>query len=205
MEEEMKRSSLHARISAVFAGLVAASAWAHTPPPPPSSVISACYNTHSGELRIVDEASDCHRGERFLTWNRDGGTGPAGPQGPAGAQGPQGPAGAQGPQGPAGAQGPAGPQGPAGTGVGGGIDKSRMYQRIATADVAFGPSVVIEAFCDDANDILISGGHSVSHLDIRIFDSFPRPFTPIPGWLVSATSVGMPGTATAVAICLSVD
>jgi hypothetical protein len=200
----MNRSSLDARAFGMLLGLIATSAWAHSPSPPPvPSVISACYNTHSGELRIVDGASDCRRGERLLTWNRDGGTGPAGPQGPQGPAGPQGPQGPAGPQGPQGIQGP---QGPAGTGAGSGLDRSRVYQRFAQVDVSFGPSVIAEAYCDDNNDVLLTGGSSVSHLDIRVFGSYPQPLAqPFAGWLVSATSVGAPGTVTAVAVCLSVD
>lgn len=76
-------------------------------------VIVACQKS-SGFLRAVRDASDCRRGERVLTWNKQG---PAGARGPAGPQGPQGAQGAQGAQGQAGAQGmpgPAGSVGPAG-------------------------------------------------------------------------------------------
>lgn len=94
--------------------------------------------------------------------------GPTGATGPAGLQGPigtQGPAGATGPQGPAGATGAAGPQGPAGP-QGGGLytGKDDLYVRTAsqTSDLLNknlrdGP-VSVEALCDDADDIAVTGG-----------------------------------------------
>ena len=115
-------------------------------------VIVGCQKPGTGFLRVVQEASDCRRKERVVTWNERGPAGPQGPAGPAGAQGavgppgpkgdtgsagatgpagpigpigPAGPAGAAGPPGPAGpagAQGPAGPQGPAGAASVGALD-----------------------------------------------------------------------------------
>jgi len=88
-----------------------------------STVIHACYNKTTGELRVVQQNTPCHTNEGAVSWNNEGPAGPAGPAGPmgpegaTGPQGPQGPAGAagaQGPQGPAGAAGAQGPQGPAG-------------------------------------------------------------------------------------------
>ena len=88
---------------------------------PQVGAIKACVKKHTGKLRIVREASDCHpRRERLLTWNTGDGPGPQGPPGepgpagPAGAQGPAGPAGPAGGAGPAGETGPAGEAGPAG-------------------------------------------------------------------------------------------
>ena len=93
--------------------------------------ITACQKNF---LRVVSDASKCRKGERVVTWSKQGQVGPAGPAGPmgeagpAGARGPAGaagPAGAVGPAGPAGAVGPAGPAGavgPAGaTGLAGAV------------------------------------------------------------------------------------
>ncbi len=98
--------------------------------PGADGVISGCYNTKNGKLRVIDQKTDsCNNEETAISWNESGPAGPAGPQGPAGGVGPQGPqgvkgdpgtqgdvgpagpAGAQGPQGDAGAPGPAGPSG----------------------------------------------------------------------------------------------
>jgi len=51
-------------------------------------VIHGCYLKSNGALRVT--SSTCARGEKALTWNRQG---PSGPKGDTGAQGPQGPAG----------------------------------------------------------------------------------------------------------------
>jgi hypothetical protein len=79
--------------------------------------IHACVSRSKGTVRVVDEHSDCARGEYALAWNiegEQGPPGPAGPQGDTGSQGPQGDVGPQGPQGETGPQGDAGPQGPQG-------------------------------------------------------------------------------------------
>ena len=85
-----------------------------------------------GNLRVVDDPTQCTRFETAVMWNvvgpqgPQGEPGPAGPQGepgpqgptgaagPIGSQGPQGEVGPQGATGPAGPQGEPGPQGPAG-------------------------------------------------------------------------------------------
>ena len=93
-----------------------------------------------------------------------GPTGPTGPQGaagPAGSQGSSGPAGPAGQQGPVGSQGPAGPAGPQGaqgpqgpTGADGvPQSKADLYERTSSSPVG-----TVQACCDDANDILWSGG-----------------------------------------------
>jgi hypothetical protein len=88
----------------VAAGLAITSvAWAAIPGP--GGVITSCYKSVNGQLRVVDSSGHCRPSETALTWNK---TGPAGPQGQTG------PAGPQGPQGPTGPAGPTGPQGPSG-------------------------------------------------------------------------------------------
>ena len=70
--------------------------------------ITACQKNF---LRVVSDATKCRKGERVVTWSKQGQVGPAGPAGPMGEAGP---AGARGPAGPAGSAGPVGPAGPAG-------------------------------------------------------------------------------------------
>jgi hypothetical protein len=67
--------------------------------------IHACVKKRSHTLYT----GRCKTGDKRLSWNQ---TGPSGPRGATGAQGPKGATGAQGPKGATGAQGPAGPQGP---------------------------------------------------------------------------------------------
>ena len=82
---------------------------------PSGGVISTCYNTKKGTLRVIDAQSDsCDKDETALSWNQAGQPGPSGPPGPAGATGPAGPQGVAGPKGDVGAQGPAGPAGATG-------------------------------------------------------------------------------------------
>jgi Collagen triple helix repeat (20 copies) len=78
-------------------------------------VITGCYKSQNGQLRLIDPASDsCHPSETPISWSQTGPQGPQGPAGPPGPVGPVGPAGPPGATGPAGPAGPAGPQGPAG-------------------------------------------------------------------------------------------
>jgi Collagen triple helix repeat (20 copies) len=81
-------------------------------------VISGCFKSQNGQLRLIDPATDtCLPSETAISWGQTGPQGPAGPpgpQGPTGPQGPAGPQGATGPQGPAGPQGATGPTGPQG-------------------------------------------------------------------------------------------
>ena len=78
------------------------------------SVIRACVDRTTGEMRVPRTTRPCFARERTLTWSIAGPAGPAGPEGPVGAQGPAGADGAtgsRGPSGPAGATGPAGDHG----------------------------------------------------------------------------------------------
>lgn len=84
-------------------------------------VITGCYKSQNGQLRLIDPATDsCHPIETAISWSQTGPQGPKGdkgdpgPQGPVGPQGPAGPQGIPGPQGATGPQGSAGPQGPPG-------------------------------------------------------------------------------------------
>lgn len=73
-----------------------------------SSTITVCVHHHGGTLY---KAGRCRKGDRKLSFNRQG---PAGPQGARGATGPQGPVGQTGPAGPQGLTGPQGPKGDTG-------------------------------------------------------------------------------------------
>lgn len=52
-----------------------------------SSEITACKNTNSGQIRLVDAASECRAQETVVTWNTEGPPGPQGPAGPPGGPG----------------------------------------------------------------------------------------------------------------------
>jgi hypothetical protein len=45
-------------------------------------VIVGCYLNGTGQLRIVDDASECRRSETPISWNQTGPAGPPGPPGP---------------------------------------------------------------------------------------------------------------------------
>lgn len=112
-------------VAAVVAVPVAGAAIAQIPGS--NGVISSCYDSKSGALRVIDAPTKtCTKFETSLDWNQagasgpvgaTGATGPAGPAGPAGATGPagaKGDTGAPGATGPAGAKGDTGNPGPAG-------------------------------------------------------------------------------------------
>jgi hypothetical protein len=64
-------------------------------------VISGCYKTQNGQLRLIDPPTDsCHPSETAISWSQTG------PQGPKGDKGDPGPQGLTGPQAPAGPPGP---------------------------------------------------------------------------------------------------
>ena len=106
------------------------SAYAITSIPGPSGVIHGCYQTKTGNLRVLAAGKHCRKSERAITWNQ---TGPRGLQGLQGVQGLQGLQGLQGPQGP---QGNTGASGPAGT--------ARAYGLVVPASVG-SPATVTRA------------------------------------------------------------
>ena len=80
-----------------FSSMAMAASKAQPQPPAPSAnVITGCYQKVNGQLRIVNNASQCRPSEIAISWNILGPQGPAGPQGPEGPQGPSGPAGTDG-------------------------------------------------------------------------------------------------------------
>lgn len=60
--------------------------------PASSGVVSACYQTVNGQLRVIDidAGQSCLPSELPLAWNQVGPAGPAGPTGPTGPAGPPG-------------------------------------------------------------------------------------------------------------------
>lgn len=78
---------------------------------PGEDVISACFKSKDGMLRVIGAGDTCRANETLLQWNQQGEPGPKGDPGEQGVAGPAGPAGEQGLQGPVGPVGPAGPAG----------------------------------------------------------------------------------------------
>lgn len=84
--------------------------------PGADGTITGCHKLNGGDLRVVDRAAECRRGENVLRFNQRGPQGDQGPAGAAGAAGSAGPRGDTGAAGPAGPAGPKGDPGPAGSG-----------------------------------------------------------------------------------------
>ena len=83
-----------------------------------SEPLVACASKKGGELRLVDEASECGKKEESVRWNRRGVQGLPGLKGARGNDGARGPAGSPGAAGPQGQAGLPGPAGPKGSGIG---------------------------------------------------------------------------------------
>jgi hypothetical protein len=57
-------------------------------------VISGCYKTQNGQLRLIDPPTDsCHPSETAISWSQTGPQGPKGDKGDPGPPGPEGPKG----------------------------------------------------------------------------------------------------------------
>ena len=80
----------------------------HTYTGPDGGVIHACVKDN-GQMRLVNDSSECTTQETYISWNTESQPGVKGDKGDTG---PQGPKGDVGPAGPVGLQGPAGPVGP---------------------------------------------------------------------------------------------
>lgn len=100
---------------AMLVAIVVAGGVAYASIPASNGTLHGCYRTaggdNQGQLRIVENASNCRNNETPLTFNQQG---VAGPAGPTGATGPTGAAGATGATGPAGPKGDKGDKGDAG-------------------------------------------------------------------------------------------
>lgn len=136
-----------------------------------------------------------------------GSTGPQGEPGPAGPQGPQGEPGAvgsMGPQGSQGPQGPAGPQGPMGLKGEPGEDglfyeKGQIYTNSELHISSPSNAVWVNLSCDDANDVLISGGCDYETDLQASYPIYPTNNTP-DKWRCEGH-----GTVTVIAVCISVQ
>jgi hypothetical protein len=70
--------SLSAVTVAVCLAVLLGGAWAVLAAAPPSNVIKGCAAGKAGTLRIITGKAKCKRGERAVSWNKKGVTGPAG-------------------------------------------------------------------------------------------------------------------------------
>ena len=103
MQNGLKAAVLGAVVAAAIVGGVA---WAAIPG---GGVIDGCYQKNSGNLRVIEGATDsCRNSEIAIAWNQ---TGPQGQQGPQGDKGDKGDPGATGPQGLQGVPGQQGEKG----------------------------------------------------------------------------------------------
>jgi Phage Tail Collar Domain len=73
----------HATVVSYLALFVALGGSAYAVTGSSSSMIRACYARNTGALRLL-RSGRCARGERLLSWNRNGRPGARGPQGPSG-------------------------------------------------------------------------------------------------------------------------
>jgi hypothetical protein len=162
--------------------------------PDSNDVIHACYDSKSGDLRVIDAPSKaCAKFEVSLSWDQHGlpgPVGPAGPAGPTGLQGPQGEQGLPGPSGPAGPQGVPGPAGP--PGPGGGVAGAHEVFELGVLDSVGVKGVSV--MCP-AGEIALSGGHNIGKTDpqppISVLLSLPvNDVTGVPvGWQMEAVEV----------------
>jgi hypothetical protein len=145
--------------------------------------ISACASRRTGTLRI---ATTCRRGERSVSWNQQGPTGPPGSAGPGGSPGPVGS------PGPAGAPGVTGPRGPSSaTSIGGSFVPLLGNTTVATIGVGAGSYAIAAktVITDDA------GGRVYVFCDLSV-DNPPDHDT-------SATMVGTASARQTVALELA--
>jgi hypothetical protein len=128
-------------------------------------VISGCYMSANGQLRVIDPATDdCRPSETPLSWNQ---TGPQGAKGDPGPQGEQGSQGEPGPQGEPGRQGERGEQGPPGADGG----PVRIMRASTSAMIAPGERRLLGAACPEGMSV-VSGGHSLdSRPGLRVVSS----------------------------------
>lgn len=93
--QTVRRGASVGAIGALLIGLTAAMASASIPAA--DGVIDGCYVNRTGQLRVIDSATEqCRSQETALSWQQQGPQGPAGPQGPPGPQGLRGEQGASG-------------------------------------------------------------------------------------------------------------
>jgi hypothetical protein len=211
-----RRHLRHAAAAVATIVMVGGAGIAYATIPGSNGVIHGCYDTRSGELRVVDSAeSSCRRGERSIRWNETGPRGPAGaagvagpagspgavgPQGAAGstgatgATGPAGAPGAVGPQGAAGstgATGPTGPQGPQGPAGTGGLSTVRLdtTYRVSSSPSEAATSKQVDVTCV-GNERLVGGGYEVVPQDRNFVTIVRNSPSPNGTWTVIAQTTG---------------
>lgn len=176
--------------SLLTATLVGGVAVAQTSQPP---VITACVQSQTGNVRIVDAPADCKPNESGMAWNQQG---PPGPQGEPGPQGQPGEKGPQGDPGPAGADGVSG------------------YQLLQER-VPFPPGARRDMFVEcPSGKKAVGGGFDVEGLvpedSVHIYRNYPGGFGN--GWTLVASNednwterADLPGRLRAWVVCASVS
>jgi len=156
MDAKPQRLSRSGHATSFLAGALCAAAFgggvAFAIIPASSGLISACYQSNNGQLRVIDPdaGQGCLPSEVPLAWNQ------VGPQGPAGATGASGPAGPSGPPGAAGPAGPVGPAGPAGVFSGVLSSPNGLYS-IAVADDGITLTGPVQSIQLTGAEIVVSG------------------------------------------------
>jgi hypothetical protein len=123
----MRNNVIAATLSAVIFGILGYATAATVPDA--DGTFHGCVNPHSGALRVVDSADECHRSENPVTWNQSG------------------PAGAKGDPGPKGDTGATGPAGPASIDALDGSDCTRADGSAGTVTVTVGDDDAISMTC----------------------------------------------------------
>lgn len=179
-------------------GLVATAAGVAVAAIPTDNLISGCYNTTNGNLRVISEGEICRDHERDLAWNQ---IGPRGPQGVQGVQGETGNRGAQGIQGPTGDPGTPGPQGDQGIQGIPGPSGVTGYQIVVGPPARDHAITVAFAFCPAGKKVLGGGFNRIGN-DDDVLTSLPDEANGRYFWQVSLKTVQ--GGTTAYAVCADV-
>jgi hypothetical protein len=159
MDTKPQRLSRSGHATSFVAGALCAAAFgggvAFAIIPASNGLISACYQSNNGQLRVIDPdaGQGCLSSEVPLAWSQ---VGPQGPAGPAGATGASGPAGPSGPPGAAGPAGPVGPAGPAGVFSGVLSSPNGLYS-IAVADDGITLTGPVQSIQLTGAEIVVSG------------------------------------------------
>ena len=132
---KLRRRVTYTKVAATIAVVLAGTGFAYAAIPGPSGVINGCYQTKTGNLRVVSAGKKCLRSEKALNWNQ---TGPRGLQGLQGAKGDTGATGAKGDTGATGAKGDTGATGAKGdTGATGAPGTARAYAEVNPTGPAY--------------------------------------------------------------------
>ena len=161
MRARFGRIGRTASVAGITAGIMVALGVAVAAIPGSGNVYTGCYGTANGALRVIDReaGATCASGERLITWNQRGPTGPKGVAGPKGATGPVGPKGQTGARGETGARGPTGPRGPKGDkGEPGGISSVQIGEACDGTCVGNFYNTYLEAWAGCPQGTRVVGG-----------------------------------------------